>query len=49
MNTFTNIQTSFDNGRYELLNKNFGESIPYFSETLRLDPDHKLASKPILD
>ena len=36
-------QKSFDDGRYELMNGNFGKSIERFSEALRLDPEHKLA------
>jgi tetratricopeptide (TPR) repeat protein len=43
MNTPIDTQTHFDNGRYELLNGNFEESISFFSEALRLDQNHKLA------
>jgi tetratricopeptide (TPR) repeat protein len=43
MKTSSDIQNSFDNGRYELLNGNFEESISFFSEALRWDQDHKLA------
>lgn len=43
MNTSSNTQSFFDNGRYELMNGNFEKSIASLSETLRLEPGHKLA------
>ena len=43
MNTSTNTQNFFDNGRYELINGNFEKSIESLTEVLKLDPSHKLA------
>ena len=40
MKTSVDIQNNFDNGRYELLNGNFEESVSFFSEVLRLDQKH---------
>jgi tetratricopeptide (TPR) repeat protein len=43
MNTSTNTQNFFDNGRYELINGNFEKSIESLTGVLKLDPSHKLA------
>jgi tetratricopeptide (TPR) repeat protein len=36
------FQDIFNDGRYELMNQNFGKAIDYFSEVLRREPSHKL-------
>ncbi len=43
MNTSSDLQKHFDDGRYELMNGNLENSIASLSLALELDPDHKLA------
>lgn len=43
MKSNSNTQNILDDGRYELINGNFGKGIECFSEVLRQDPDNKLA------